>query len=251
MPPPAALQAEPGRGQRILPLRLDDVCFEIDGRRRLDGISCEISQGPCSVILGPDGAGKSLTLRLAHGLLTPSSGSVVWLGAAAKDARRRQAMVFEKAVLLRRSAAANVEFPLKVRGVPRRERAERVAEVLEKTGLTAIAGRAARVLSAGEQQRLTLARAWVLNPEVLFLDEPTASLDPAASRSVERLIDAIAVAGTKIVMTTHDLGQARRLADEILFLHKGALLEQTPAGRFFEKPESVEARAFLAGELLC
>jgi tungstate transport system ATP-binding protein len=160
-------------------------------------------------------------------------------------------MVFERAVLLRRSAAANVEFPLKVRGVPRRERAERVAKVLEKTGLTAIAGRAARVLSAGEQQRLTLARAWVLNPEVLFLDEPTASLDPAATRSVERLIDAIAVAGTKIVMTTHDLGQARRLADEILFLHKGALLEQTPADRFFEKPESVEARAFLAGELLC
>ena len=239
------------RGGSILPLELRNLSYEVRGERLVDSLQLRLVGGSRSLILGPNGAGKSLTLRLAHGLLTPSSGSVVWLGAAAKDARRRQAMVFERAVLLRRSAAANVEFPLKVRRVPRRERAERVAEVLEKTGLTAIAGRAARVLSAGEQQRLTLARAWILNPEVLFLDEPTASLDPAATRSVERLIDAIAVAGTKIVMTTHDLGQARRLADEILFLHKGALLEQTPAGRFFEKPESVEARAFLAGELLC
>jgi tungstate transport system ATP-binding protein len=125
-----------------------------------------------------------------------------------------------------------------------------VAEVLEKTGLSALADRPARVLSAGEQQRLAVARAWVLAPEVLFLDEPTAALDPSATRSIEELIEAIAAADTKIVMTTHDLAQARRLADEVLFLHRGVLIERTPAQHFFERPESEEARAFLRGELL-
>jgi tungstate transport system ATP-binding protein len=106
------------------------------------------------------------------------------------------------------------------------------------------------VLSAGEQQRLAVARAWVLAPEVLFLDEPTAALDPSATRSIEELIEAIAAADTKVVMTTHDLAQARRLADEVLFLHRGVLIERTPAQDFFERPESEEARAFLRGELL-
>jgi len=231
----------------ILPLRLENVCFEAGGQRLIDGISVELQSGSRTLVLGPNGAGKSLFLRLCHGLISPSEGSVTWTGAG--DATRRQAMVFQRPVMLRRSAAANIDYALSLRGIGRSERRARVDEVLEKTGLQAHAGRSARVLSGGEQQRLALARAWALRPEVLFLDEPTANLDPAASRSVERIIDAIHQGGTKIVMTTHDLGQARRLADEVLFIHRGRVAEHAPAGQFFEKPVNPAADAFMRGEL--
>lgn len=240
--------AEPRKS--ILPLELDALCYQVGGRVLVNKLSTRLEAGPRSVILGPNGAGKSLTLRMAHGLLDPTSGSVRWLGPAADQARSHQAMVFERSVLLRRSAAANVDYGLSLRGVPRAQRRLRVAEVLERTGLAALATRPARVLSAGEQQRLALARAWAVRPQVLFLDEPTAALDPAATRSVEALIEAIAADGTKVVMTTHDLGQARRLAEEVLFMHKGELLEHSQAKQFFEKPESAAAAAFLDGELI-
>ncbi len=237
-------------GDSILPLELVDLRYEVRGQVLLHDITLRIESGPRTLILGPNGAGKSLLLRLAHGLLSPSSGSVRWCGPAAALARRRQAMVFEEAVLLRRSAAANVEFVLRMRGVPRAERRERVEAVLAQTGLRELARRPARKLSAGERQRLTLARAWVLEPSVLFLDEPTAALDPSATRRVEEVIEEIAKAGTKIVMTTHDLGQARRLADEVVFLHRGSVYERTGASAFFERPSSEAARAFLTGDLL-
>jgi tungstate transport system ATP-binding protein len=234
---------------RILPLELADLSYSAGGRKLLDRISVTLRAGPRTVILGPNGAGKSLALRLAHGLLQPSGGAVLWGGPEAPSARRHQAMVFEQPVLLRRSAAANVEYALSVQGVPRAQRRQRAAGMLARTGLGELAGRPARVLSAGEQQRLTLARAWAIDPEVLFLDEPTAALDPSATRAGEGLIESIAEAGTKIVMTTHDLRQARRIADEVLFLHRGRLLERAAAERFFEKPESEAARAFLDGGL--
>lgn len=241
----------------ILPLEFRAVGFRAAGEQLLENVDARFEAGAPTVILGPNGAGKSLTLRLAHGLLEPASGAVHWCGGGGEASvpgrsanGRRQAMVFERPVLLRRSAAANVEYALALRGADRAERRERTREVLEKTGLAALAGRAARVLSAGEQQRLALARAWATKPEVLFLDEPTAALDPTATRTVETLIGAISESGTKIIMTTHDLGQARRLAGDILFLCKGALLEQTPASQFFEQPTSDEARAFLRGDLL-
>jgi tungstate transport system ATP-binding protein len=238
----------------MLPLELREVGFAVAGQALLRGISCRIEAGAPSVVVGPNGAGKSLTLRICHGLLAPTSGEARWLGVdgASTDPslRGRQAMVFERPVLLRRTAAANIEYALALAGVPRAERAARVADVLARTGLAALAGRRARVLSAGEQQRLALARAWAREPEVLFLDEPTAALDPSATRAVEQLITDIAAAGTKIVMTTHDLGQARRLAGEILFLCGGELVERAPAAKFFEAPESPEARSFVQGELL-
>jgi tungstate transport system ATP-binding protein len=234
----------------ILPLRLSAACYEAGGTLLIDGLSFLLHAGPRTILLGPNGAGKSLTLRLCHGLLQPTSGWLAWQGPGAASAPLRQAMVFQRPVMLRRSAAANVGYALSLRAVSRKERRELVAEALETAGLSAVAGRAARVLSIGEQQRLALARAWALRPEVLFLDEPTANLDPASTRAVEELINAIHEAGTKIVMTTHDLGQARRLADEILFLHRGLLIERAPAGRFFSAPQSREARAFIAGELL-
>jgi len=235
-------------GPSLLPLTLDDIRLERDGQWLIDGISLDFEAGPLSVIVGPNGAGKSLLLRLCHGLIDPTSGHVGW--AVSRDLPGVQAMVFQKPVLLRRPVLANVEYPLKLRGVPRPKRRARALEALELTGLTAFAERSARVLSGGEQQRLAIARAWVLEPEVLFLDEPTASLDPAATREVERLIRRIHAAGTKIIMTSHRLDQVRRLADEVLLLLRGRVVERAAAGRFFDDPQTREARAFIAGELV-
>jgi tungstate transport system ATP-binding protein len=159
-------------------------------------------------------------------------------------------MVFQRPVFLRRSVAANVRYVLGRHGIPRRQRQPMVMESLEQAGLLHLAEQSARVLSGGEQQRLALVRAWVLQPQVLLLDEPTASLDPAATSMVEALLERIHRAGTKLIMTTHDLGQARRLADEVLFLHHGRLVEQAPARTFFTNPQSQEAAVFLEGKLL-
>ena len=233
-----------------LRLTLEDVSFEVGGKKLIDRLSLILEGGPPTVVMGPNGAGKSLLLRLCHGLLRPTSGRVVWNGGIASDIRRAQAMVFQRPIMLRRSVAANVDYALRVSGLrERKARRERVAWALEQAGLTALAGRSARVLSGGEQQRLALARAWALQPQVLFLDEPAANLDPAATRACEDMIHIIDAAGTKIVMTTHDLGQARRLASEVVFLHQGQLTEQTAACVFFKQPRSEPAVAFLKGEL--
>ena len=233
----------------LLPLILDRVCFDAGGRRIVDGVTLTIEAGARTVILGPNGAGKSVLLRLCHGLLAPSSGTIAWSAPEQTNGARKQAMVFQRPVLLRRSALANVAYGLKVAGVVAAERDARARAALERMGLTHLADRPARVLSGGEQQRLALARAWALNPEVLFLDEPTANLDPGATHEIEAAIQAIHSGGTKIVMVTHNLGQARRIADEIVFLHNGRIAERASAIRFFTAPESPEAAAFLKGEL--
>jgi tungstate transport system ATP-binding protein len=181
-----------------------------------------------------------------HGLIAPTTGRVAWSG---EGARRRQAMVFQRPVMLRRSAIANVAYVLEVAGVPAAERERLAADALWEVGLRNVAQRPARVLSGGEQQRLALARAWALHPEVLFLDEPTANLDPSATREIETIIKAFDAAGTKIVMSTHSLGQARRLGDEVIYLHQGRVVERAPIDRFFPQPASAEAIAFVKGEL--
>jgi tungstate transport system ATP-binding protein len=230
----------------ILPLRAEGLGFSAGGVGILADVSLTIEGGSPSLIIGPNGAGKSVLLRLLHGLLTPSAGRVAWAG----DAARRQAMVFQRPVLLRRSVLANAVYPLKLAGVAAVEREPRARAALEMVGLAALADRPARRLSGGEQQRLALARAAALSPEVLFLDEPCASLDPAATRAVEEIVGTLAARGTKIVMTTHDLGQARRMAGEVLFVNRGRLQEQTPAATFFNQPATPEAAAFLRGELV-
>lgn len=240
------------RGRGLLPLRLHQVSLQISGQTLLSDISLDFAQGAPSFILGPNGAGKSLLLRICHGLIHPTGGQVQWLGHGAGDMDMRrfaQAMVFQKPVLLRRSVLANVMFPLKLRGVAYAERRARAFAVLSHVGLASLAGRPARVLSGGEQQRLALARAWVLEPQILFLDEPAAALDPNAMRQVEEIIAGIAAGGTKIVMTTHDLGQARRLAGDVTFLHRGRIAERGAAPEFFARPQSESGRAFLNGEL--
>ncbi|MCC7484866.1 MAG: phosphate ABC transporter ATP-binding protein [Burkholderiales bacterium] len=231
----------------MLPLVLDQVSFAVGGRPIIDRISVEIAEGTRTIVLGPNGAGKSVLMRLCHGLLQPTSGTISWRGPV--NGRRRQAMVFQRPVMLRRSALANVVYGLALAGAAPRESERRARQVLEAVGLAGIAERPARVLSGGEQQRVALARAWALEPAVLFLDEPTANLDPTATREVEALIDRIRSAGTKIVMTTHNLAQASRLADEILFLDHGRLVEKASAERFFRQPASAEAAAFIRGEL--
>jgi tungstate transport system ATP-binding protein len=233
----------------LFPLQLDEVVFEAGGRRIVDGVSLTLEAGMRTVIIGPNGAGKSVLLRLCHGLLPPTSGRITWNTPELPGEARRQAMVFQRPVLLRRSALANLSHALAVARVPRSEREPRAREALRKVGLEALAAHPARVLSGGEQQRVALARAWALHPEVLFLDEPTANLDPGATHEVERVIEAMHVAGTKIVMVTHNLGQAKRLGDEILFLHQGRVVERAPADRFFKQAASREAAQFLEGEL--
>ncbi len=224
----------------ILPLRLQGVSF-LDV---LQPLSLVVEAGPSTIILGANGAGKSVLMRLMHGLLPPSSGTVSWNGA---DARRKQAMVFQRPVMLRRSALANVRYALEVAGVADADRL--AAAALDEVGLRQVAHRPARILSGGEQQRLALARAWALHPEVLFLDEPTASLDPTATREIEAVIRAFDAAGTKVILATHNLGQARRLGDEVIYLHQGRVIERASVERFFSQPAAPEAAAFIKGEL--
>jgi tungstate transport system ATP-binding protein len=231
----------------ILPLTVSNLRYSTRDAELIRGMSFTLGAGTRSVIMGPNGAGKSLTLRLCHGLLRPTAGRIDW---AAPGRGRRHAMVFQRPVMLRRSARANLVHALSLAGVAGRARAARAEEALDRFGLMRLADRPARLLSGGEQQRLAIARAWSLSPEVLFLDEPTSSLDPAATGAIEEMIAAIHAEGVKIVMTTHDLGQARRVADEVLFLHHGQLLEHTPAAQFFAEPRTGEARAFVRGDLL-
>ncbi|MFY7960694.1 MAG: energy-coupling factor ABC transporter ATP-binding protein [Elsteraceae bacterium] len=233
-----------------MPLQLSGVCYQAQGVTLLDRLDLVLEQGRRTLVLGPNGAGKSLLLRLCHGLIEPTSGSIRWAGGKLSTtdpaARRRQAMVFQRPVLLRRSAAANLAYARAVMG----DRGRSVWDALEAFGLTALADRPARVLSGGEQQRLALARAWICAPEMLFLDEPTASLDPAATRAVEAAVARFHEEGATVVMTTHDLGQARRLADRVLFMAGGRLIEDAPADQFFTRPATAAARAFLAGDLV-
>ena len=230
----------------ILPLHLENLSFAAGGRTIIERTNLTLEAGTSTIILGANGAGKSVLMRLMHGLLAPSAGRVVWSG---ERVRRRQAMVFQRPVMLRRTALANVVYVLKVAGVDAADRSRLAREALAEVGLTQLAERPARVLSGGEQQRLALARAWALHPEVLFLDEPTANLDPGATREIEAVIRAFDASGTKIVMSTHSLGQARRLGDEVIYLHQGRVAERAPIEKFFPVPSTTEAGAFVKGEL--
>ncbi len=233
----------------ILPLTVDNLSFEANGKRLLAGVNFTVAGGSVTTIIGPNGAGKSLTLQLCHGLLAPSGGHVRWQGGDGTVAgRKRHAMVFQRPVMLRRSARANLMHALAATGV--RQPAEMTEAALARFGLGALADQPARLLSGGEQQRLAIARVWALTPEVLFLDEPASQLDPGATRQIEEIIASLATEGMTIVMTTHDLGQARRLSQRILFLNKGQLLENAPTAAFFAAPTTPEAKAFIAGDLL-
>jgi tungstate transport system ATP-binding protein len=229
----------------VLPLKIENLSYDAGGKRLLYRVCFTVLKGGVTAIVGPNGAGKSLILRLCHGLLVPSSGTVTW---QAHTIRRRHAMVFQRPVMLRRSARANVTHALRAVGFE--DASSRADIALERFGLTALADRPARLMSGGEQQRLAIARAWALEPEVMFLDEPSSQLDPGATRQIEEIITNLAAEGMTIMMATHDLGQAKRLSQRILFFNKGLLIEDAPTANFFANAASPDARAFIAGELL-
>lgn len=227
-----------------------DLSFSARGRVLIDSVDLSALCGQVTVIMGANGAGKSLLLRLMHGLIAPTGGTIRWRGNPLdRAARLKQAMVFQRPVLLRRSAAANLRFALAVRGVRRAERAKREAEALDRARLAHVAGRPARVLSGGEQQRLALARALVCEPELLFLDEPTASLDPGSTRAFEALVTEAKAAGVTVVLVTHDPGQARRLGDRLVFLQAGRVAETGDVTEVLDNPRSVAVRDWRDGRI--
>lgn len=243
-------KASVSQDKSILPLCVDKLSLIKNGQLLLDEISFKLTKEPITIILGANGAGKTLLLNTCHGLLQPTRGKVVWQENDFNRVRKKQAMVFQRTVLLKRSVAANINYALKLHGVAKKLRPNQIEQCLNLTGMQSIQNRHARFLSGGERQRLALARAWAVQPEVLFLDEPTANIDPPATAAVEQLIRTFAKQGVKIIMTTHDLNQAKRLAEEVLFLHQGQLLEQASAVHFFDHPANPIASAFIHGELL-
>jgi len=245
-----------------MPLSVESLSFARNGRVLLKDVEFTLEAGRISVLLGPNGAGKSLLLRLLMGLIEPDSGSIQWNGKcngewggqpngqAHDNLRPALGMVLQKPVMLRRSVLANVEFALArigMAGVARREAAEKA---LKQAGLLALARQPATRLSGGEARRLAIVRAWSQQPRVLLLDEPCANLDPHSTARVEELIQHIHSGHTRVILSTHDLGQARRLAEEVLFMADGRLLEHAPADTFFDRPASTQARDFLNGRLV-
>lgn len=232
-------------GKGAARLRARNIVLTIDGKHILDDVTLDFDPDKLTVIMGPNGAGKSLLLRILHGLLKPTGGEVSWGDGPA--ATPRQAMVFQKPVLLRRSVAANIDYVL-----PKIERGDGEAHnrFLAPVGLAHKARQAARLLSGGEQQRLALARALAIGPEALFLDEPTASLDPPSVLMIEQLVKDVRNAGTKVLFVTHDVAQARRLADDVVFLHRGCVTDHAPAKHFFGGACSPVAADFLAGKIV-
>lgn len=231
--------------QSLFPLTVRRLAYSVGTHRLIDGIDLTIEKDRRTIIMGPNGAGKSLLLRLLHGLLAPTEGDICWGETPRIDqARQRQALVFQRPVLLRRSVGANLRFALKLRRYTRAEREERLRHILELASLSHLVDRPARVLSQGEQQRVAIARALVLEPEVLLLDEPTVSLDPASVEAIEELMLAAQRRGTKIILVTHDMAQARRLADDVVFLEQGRVVEYSPALQFFQQPTVAAAHMY-------
>lgn len=228
----------------MLPLAIRQLEFAVNQTMLLQRIDLDLRHNGISVIMGHNGAGKSLLLRCMHGLLQPTGGSILWNGKPADDqaVRQKQAMVFQKPLMLNRSVKANIDYVLKLRRKPLRLS----TQFLKSAGLDGKEKQPARSLSGGEQQRLAIARALATEPHVLFLDEPTANLDPTATLKIEALVAQVSQQSIKVIMVTHDIAQARRLADDVLFLHQGSLAEYTTAASFFDQPQSVAAQDYLS-----
>ena len=240
-----------GTPHAVLPVAGNGLVVERKQRRLLDDVTISFGGSGITVVMGPNGAGKSLLLRVMANLLEPDGGEVRWAGTAPDRARAtRIGFVFQKPVMLRRSVLENVNYALAAAHVARSKRAQRASEMLAWASLEDLAHSPARVLSGGEQQRLAVVRALATRPEILLLDEPTSSLDPASTLAIERLLGESGTRNTKIVLITHDVGQAHRLADEIVFLHRGQITEQQPAATFFDAPASAPARAFIEGQIV-
>lgn len=232
-----------------LPIVFDEVSIAAGTVTILDRVTLAFAAGAPTVLIGPNGSGKTTLLRVAMGLAKPSRGRVTW-GAQESSTPNRRAIVFQRPVMLRRTAVGNIRYALRAAGIARQRQTAATDELLALVGLEHVAGRSARSLSAGEQQRLALARALARDPAVLLLDEPAASLDPAATKAIEDVVHAVSRRGIKVVLATHDLGEARRLSGEVVLLHRGRVIETGATSTFFSAPRTDEAKQFLAGELL-
>ena len=216
----------------LLPLTVSGLDFSVGKEQLLSGLSFELGGEGCTAILGPNGSGKTLLLRLCHGMLTPTAGSICWGSATPAQARPSQAMVFQSPVMLNRSVRANIDYALRLRRMVRTERYRLIHEAVELCGLGDVVGRNARVLSGGERQKLAIARAWITRPRALLMDEPTSELDPLATQEIESMIQLIVAQGVRVILTTHDMNQAHHLADDILFLEYGRLRAHLPVEEF-------------------
>ena len=242
-PAPVLAQAAPSS---ILPLKVRDLRLRFGANSVIDDVSLDLGSSGCTMILGPNGSGKSLLLKLLHGLVEPTSGTIDWGGKSPSDVTRRQALVFQKPILLRRSVVANLDFVLKAR---RKDRSQ-ATQLLEHVGLAHKATQPARLLSGGEAQRLALARALATEPEILLLDEPTASLDPTSVLAIEKIVSDARARDVRVIFVTHDVGQAQRLGDDIVFMHNGRVAEHARARDFFPKPQSQAGRDYLNGRIV-
>ncbi|PWJ21742.1 ATP-binding cassette domain-containing protein [Jannaschia seohaensis] len=231
----------------LLPLRLEGAALVRRGRTLVGPIDLDLPAGDVTAVIGPNGSGKTSLLRMMHGL-QPARGRIRWSVPEA-EARQRQAFVFQRPIVLRRSVAANLAYPLRLRGVPREEARARADEQARRFDLTTLLTQPAPSLSGGELQRLALARALITEPELLFADEPCAALDGRATRAVETHL-ARAASRTTLVLATHDMGQARRIATRVIFLLHGRVHETGPADAFFSDPQTEAARAFLRGDIV-
>jgi len=232
----------------LLPITIDKLTLTAGQKTLLNNISLNITSSGILVIMGPNGAGKSLFMRCLHGLSQPDSGRILFAGDEINQTHRKsQALIFQKPVLLKRSVRQNLEF---VRNLHRTDNVASIELALRNVGLSKLASQPSNQLSGGERQRLALARALMMRPQVLFLDEACANLDPASVSNIEEVLRQACKDGQKIILITHDIAQAKRLADEVIFLHHGALCEHTPARVFFQSPKSQAARAYLDGQIL-
>lgn len=230
-------------------LTLQNAEMRHHGKRLLGPLTLTLDTQGITAILGHNGAGKSVFMYLAHGQNAPTSGTVLWNGQSAQESRNWRSFMFQNTPVLRRSVRANVEFPLIAQSIPKADRADRVAVALEQARLSARALAPAASLSGGEKQRMALARALVTRPQVILLDEPSASLDPASTKELEASVKQIAASGVKVLIATHDLMQARRMADDVLVFGDGNLLVQENAHDFFERPHKGAVADFLEGRL--
>ena len=232
----------------LLPITIDKLTLKAGQKTLLNNISLNITSSGILVIMGPNGAGKSLLMRCLHGLSQPDSGRILFASDEINQTHRKsQALIFQKPALLKRSVRQNLEF---VRTLHRTDNVASIELALKNVGLSKLASQPANQLSGGERQRLALARALMMRPQMLFLDEACANLDPASVSNIEEVLRQACKDGQKIILITHDIAQAKRLADEVVFLHRGALCEHTPARVFFQSPKSKAARAYLDGQIL-
>jgi tungstate transport system ATP-binding protein len=224
---------------------LKDASVAFGSVHAVRNASLNIGAGEVIAVVGANGSGKTTLLRLLHGLVAHSGERMTAPGAGI------QAMVFQRPFLLRLSVWNNLRVALWLgaRRMPAGQRNARATEALQRVGLAALRERPAHLLSGGEQQRLALARSWALEPDILFLDEPTANLDPSAKKEVEALLAGFAADGMTLVMSTHNLGQAKRLATRVVYMDGGRVDTDLPTAEFFASGARGRADLFLKGEL--